>query len=81
LPKWQKVIARALQRYGMYLEDGSGNLQIGSENPVNRGDLWAKAGLMGDYAEFSGAFPWASMRVLSPPAPWCGNAPRAKKKK
>lgn len=72
LPRWQKVIARALQQYGMYLEDGSGNLQIGSENPVNRGDLWAKAGLTGDYADFAADFPWAKMRVLSPPSPWCG---------
>lgn len=81
LPRWEKVIARALQRYGMYLEDGSGNLQIGSENPVNRGDLWAKAGLMGDYAQFDSAFPWASMRVLTPPAPWCAKAPPTAKKK
>jgi hypothetical protein len=71
LPRWQKVIARALQVYGMYLEDGSGNLQIGSENPVNRGDLWAKAGLTGNYADFSADFPWAKMRVLLPPSPWC----------
>ncbi|MGZ4334113.1 MAG: hypothetical protein ACXVRJ_07540 [Gaiellaceae bacterium] len=76
LPRWQKVIARALQRYGMYLEDGSGNLSIGSENPINRGDLWAKAGLLGDYADFAPAFPWAKMRVLAPPAPWCATKAR-----
>jgi hypothetical protein len=74
LPPWQRVIATALQRYGMYLEDGSGNLQIESENPINRGDLWKSQGLLGDYAAFSAAFPWAKMQVLSPPSPWCGKA-------
>jgi hypothetical protein len=73
IPRWQRVIATALQRYGMYLEDASGNLQLGSENPINRGDLWRTVGLLGDYASISPQFPWADMRVLSPPAPWCGS--------
>ncbi len=74
LPRWQKVIARALQRYGMYLSDGSDNFSIYAENPINRdGDLWAKVGLPGDYAQFSAAFPWQRMRVLQPPKPWCGS--------
>jgi hypothetical protein len=71
LPRWQRVIAHALQRYGMYLKDGSPNLQIYAENPVNRGDMWAKAGLLGDYAQISSDFPWSHMRVLVPPRPWC----------
>jgi hypothetical protein len=71
LPGWQKTIARAAQRFGMYLVDGGGTLSIGAENPVNRGDLWAPLGLDGSSALFSPAFPWNKMRVLAPPRPWC----------
>jgi hypothetical protein len=72
IPDWQKTIARALQRYGMYLVDEGGTLSIGAENPINRGDLWADVGLMGDAASFSASFPWSSMRVLKPRTRWCG---------
>jgi hypothetical protein len=71
IPAWQKTIARAMQRYGMYLTDGGGSLSIGGENPINRGDLWAEVGLMGDSILFDSNFPWARMRVLTPPKPWC----------
>lgn len=71
IPDWQKTIARAMQQYGMYLVDGGGTLSIGAENPINRGDLWATVGLMGNSALFSSSFPWDRMRVLSPPSPWC----------
>lgn len=71
LPGWQKTIARAMQRYGMYLTDGGGSLSIGGENPINRGDLWAEVGLLGDSVLFDSSFPWARMRVLAPPQPWC----------
>lgn len=75
IPAWQKTIASALQRYGMYLEDGGGSLAIESENPVNRGyDAWARVGLTGNSVPFSAAFPWNRMRVLAPPAPWCSPA-------
>jgi hypothetical protein len=71
IPDWQKTIARALQRYGMYLADGGGTLAIDAENPINRGDLWGRLGLTGNSALFSAAFPWGRMRVLTPPKPWC----------
>jgi hypothetical protein len=71
IPGWQKTIARAMQEYGMYLTDGGGSLSIGGENPINRGDLWADVGLMGDSVLFDSNFPWARMRVLTPPKPWC----------
>jgi hypothetical protein len=71
LPAWQRTIARALQRYGMYLADGGGSLSIGGENPINRGDLWAELGLMGDSVLFDSKFPWGRMRVLAAPEPWC----------
>jgi hypothetical protein len=72
IPDWEKTIARALQRYGMYLVDEGGTLSLGAENPINRGDLWADVGLVGDSALFSPAFPWSRMRVLLPRTRWCG---------
>lgn len=71
IPEWQKTIARALQRYGMYLVDEGGTLSIGAENPINRGDLWAQVGLFGDSALFDSSFPWSRMRVLAPRTRWC----------
>jgi hypothetical protein len=71
IPAWEKTLARAMQRYGMYLADGGGSTSIGAENPVNRGDLWGSVGLSGDAAYFAPGFPWERMRVLSPPKPWC----------
>jgi hypothetical protein len=71
IPSWQKTIARALQRYGMYLVDEGGTLSIRAENPINRGDLWAGVGLTGDSASFSPSFPWNSMRVLEKRTRWC----------
>ncbi len=71
IPEWQKTIARALQRYGMYLVDEGGTFSIRAENPINRGDVWADVGLFGDSALFESSFPWGSMRVLRPRARWC----------
>ena len=71
IPVWQKTIARALQRYGMYLVDGGGSLSIGAENTINRGDVWGQLGLLGDSVKFSTSFPWGAMRVLRPRARWC----------
>jgi hypothetical protein len=71
IPDWQKTIARALQRYGMYLVDEGGSLSLGAENPINRGDLWAEVGLQGDSALFAPEFPWSAMRVLQPRPRWC----------
>jgi hypothetical protein len=66
LPPWQRVIARALQEYGMYLRDNSGTLTVYAENPVSRGyDAWARVGLRGESVGFSSAFPWRRMRVIA----------------
>lgn len=71
LAGWQKTIARALQRYGAYLRDGSGSLAILAENPRSRGyDAWAKIGLAGNSASLA-ALPWNRVRVLQPPATGC----------
>ena len=67
IPAWQKVIAKALQKYGMYLRDGSGSLAIVAENPASRGyDAWAKVGLSGNSVSLAG-IPWGRFRVVSAP--------------
>jgi hypothetical protein len=75
LEPWQRTIARALQRYGMYLRDGAGTLSLYAETPRSRGyDAWARAGLpAGDSASLAG-IPWTRMRVLAPPS--CPRPPR-----
>jgi chitodextrinase len=69
---WEKTIAKALQKYGMYLRDGGGALAIYAENPINRGqspDKWSQLGFgTGNSVSFSSAFPWSQMRILVPPA-------------
>jgi hypothetical protein len=68
LAPWEKTIARALQKYGMYLRDGGGTLAISAENPINRApDPWIPLfGRWSNAAFFSPSFPWASMRILAP---------------
>jgi hypothetical protein len=78
LKRWEKTIARALQRYGMFVRDGSsGTTDIVGENPVNRGsskwdlvknDDGSQAfSSTANYAYFSSGFPWSKLRVLSAP--------------
>ena len=70
VPDWQKTIMRALQRYGMFLRDGSGSLVIYAENTVNRGsDAWAAVGLKAEGTALPLAIPWSRMRVIA--APYC----------
>jgi len=66
---WVKVLAKAMQTYGMVLRDNSGSLAILGENTDNRGgaSVWSAAGVPSS-AFFPSNFPWSSMRVLSPPA-------------
>ena len=67
IPAWQKTIAKALQKYGMYLRDGSGSLALIAENPISRGyDAWAKVGLSGNSVSLAG-IPWDRFRVVSAP--------------
>jgi hypothetical protein len=69
LPTWQKLIARAAQRFGMFLRDNSGSLAVYAENTINRGGaaVWTDIGIDGVSARFSRNFPWNRMQVLSPP--------------
>lgn len=68
LPRWQKTIARALQRYGMFLRDAGGSLAIAAENTADRRpDAWTPLfGPKIEAAFFSSAFPWSRMRILAP---------------
>jgi hypothetical protein len=62
-PAWKKVIARALQEYGAYVDDKGGNLGFLGENSTNRGyDHWTLAG-MGSSNSLA-VIPMNRMRVL-----------------
>lgn len=68
IPAWQKTIARAMQRYGMYLRDGSGSLAVLAENPASRGyDAWTLAGLGSASSPSIAGLPWNRFRVLAAP--------------
>ena len=62
-PRWKKVVAKALQKYGAYIDDTGGSLSISSESNVNRGyDAWTFAGVTG--SKSLADFPWEKFRVL-----------------
>ncbi len=68
-PAWAKVIFAALTEYGMFLVDGGGTMGISGVNPVNGGVKWSDVGMgTGGSIGLPADFPWATMRVLSPPA-------------
>jgi hypothetical protein len=78
LKRWEKTIAKALQRYGMFVRDGaSGTTDLIGENPINRGsDKWNLVknddgsqafSSTAKYAYFSSGFPWSKLRVLAAP--------------
>jgi len=62
-PKWQKVLARALQVYGAYVGDTGQSLSFSAESTLDRGyDAWALAGVpaLGSLADL----PWTQLRIL-----------------
>jgi hypothetical protein len=69
-PAYLKVVARAMQKYGMYLRDTAGSLGVYGENPLGRGyNPWpAVLGTAaGDsYPTLSG-IPWSRFRVIAAP--------------
>jgi hypothetical protein len=70
LPAWQRTICVALRDFGMVLRDNSGSLGVYGANDINMpyADCkWESAGLSGDSAAFSSAFPWNQLQLLSPP--------------
>lgn len=65
----EKIVARALQKYGAYDRDsGSAPMAFGFENPAGRMNPYPAAGLPHDYAAFP-HIPWNRLRVL---ASWNG---------
>jgi hypothetical protein len=62
-PRWEKVIAHALQTYGGYIGDTGGTLGLVGEAGLDRGyDAWSLAGVP-PIAALAG-FPWSQFRVL-----------------
>jgi hypothetical protein len=62
-PRWKKVLARTLQRYGAYVGDTGGSLAIRAEATLNRGyDAWALAGV--PISPSLTDIPWGRFRVL-----------------
>ena len=66
IPAWEKVIAKAMQDYGIFVRDGN-TIDVYGENTLNRDpNAWTRLGLAGD-PQFSSGFPWNRFRVLAPP--------------
>ena len=62
-PRWEKVLAHALQDYGAYVGDTGQSLSLSAEATLDRGyDAWALAGVppLASLAQL----PWSHMRVL-----------------
>jgi len=66
ISRWEKIVARGLQRYGMILRDTGGSFSIFGRNPINEGKSWTKTGI-NRWGAFSKAFPWKYLQVLAPP--------------
>lgn len=64
MPPGERVVARALQRYGAYVVDvGAENMAFGFEKPTSTRDPYPAAGLLWDYFAMK-KIPWESLRVL-----------------
>jgi hypothetical protein len=68
IPSYAKVMARAMQVYGMYVRDNAGSLGVYGENPVGRGyNPWpAVLGTSNTYPSLAG-IPWSKFRIVSAP--------------
>ena len=65
-PRWKKVVARALQKYGAYIADVSGTLELRGEANLTRGyDAWARVGMITSPHPSLRDLPWKRFRVLS----------------
>jgi hypothetical protein len=63
-PRYQKIIAHALQTYGAYLGDTGGSISFPGEANINRGyDAWSLAGVPASSQSLA-SLPWSSFRVL-----------------
>ncbi len=62
-PRWERIIAHALQTYGAYVGDTGGTLGFLGEATLDRGyDAWSKAGMPRGTSLAN--LPWASFRVM-----------------
>jgi hypothetical protein len=65
IPRWQKIIAVALQHYGAYVVDTGGSVALYAESDLDRPfAAWSRAGVPADAPSLAD-LPWGSMRVLS----------------
>jgi hypothetical protein len=64
-PRWEKIVARALQVYGAYVVDVGDNVALRGEANIDRGyDAWAKVGMTTVPHERLSNLPWGRFRVL-----------------
>ena len=66
-PEWEKTIARALQKYGAFMVDTAGSLEVRAEATLDRGyNAWAKVGIPNSWPGTPSLadIPWSRMRVL-----------------
>lgn len=63
-PRWEKILAQALQKYGAYLGDSGDSLSFAAEATLDRGyDAWSVVGVPA-FASM-GNLPWSRFRVLA----------------
>ncbi|MEA2633973.1 MAG: hypothetical protein QOH92_740 [Chloroflexota bacterium] len=63
-PRWEKIVAHALQTYGAYLGDTGDSLSVAAEATLDRGyDAWSMVGVPA-FASI-GNLPWSQFRVLT----------------
>jgi hypothetical protein len=70
IPSYAKIMARAMQVYGMYVRDNAGSLGVYGENPVGRGyNPWPAVlgtSASNTYPSLAG-IPWSKFRIVSAP--------------
>jgi hypothetical protein len=65
IPRWERVIAVALQQYGAYVIDTGGSVALYAESNLDRPyNAWGRAGVPADSPSLA-SLPWNQMRVLS----------------
>jgi hypothetical protein len=64
-PEYEKIVARALQKYGAYITDVSGTLELRGEANLDRGyDAWSLVGMPTTPHPSTREIPWNRFRVL-----------------
>jgi hypothetical protein len=65
-PRWEKIVARALQTYGAYVADLDANITLRGEPPLDRGyDPWPKVGMTSVPHPSLRDLPWRRLQVLA----------------